>query len=261
MAAALWEPLADWALAEQRRRGRMLVLGLCGPQGSGKSTAAEAMRVRSEACGARTAVLSLDDLYLGRAERARLANSVHPLLTTRGPPGTHNVALGERVLEALAAPGETALPRFDKAADDGGAPTRFVGPADVVIFEGWCVGARPQSDADLSAPVNDLEAEADPNGVWRRFVNSALGGSYQRLFARIDRLVLLRPPAFEVVVGWRREQERALGPRALMTPDQITRFVQHYERLSRWIDRDMPGRADVVVELDAARRVRSVVGL
>ena len=110
--------------------------------------------------GLRAAVLSLDDLYLPLAERRRLAEQVHPLLLTRGVPGTHDVALGLATIESLRGPGETLIPRFDKASDDrlsSDKGTRFAGPADVILFEGWCVGARPQPSEALAQPINDLE--------------------------------------------------------------------------------------------------------
>lgn len=265
----LWRPLADRLVADRRRLGRTVVLGLCGPQGSGKSTGVEVLERLLTERRLATAVLSLDDLYLRRADRGHLADTVHPLLRTRGPPGTHEVALGLHALDALAMPGHAPLPRFDKAVDDrvdAALWQEVATPVDLVLFEGWCVGARPQPEAALAEPINRLEAEEDAEGVWRRYVNTALAGDYQTFFSRIDRLVLLRPPAFEVVAAWRTEQEHKLraarGDGAgVMSDAEVLRFIQHYERLSRWIDLDLPGRADVVATLDAERRVTSVNGL
>lgn len=255
----LWPVLADWIAGEQVRAARPLVIGLCGPQGSGKSTGAEITRSRLEARGLRCAVLGLDDLYLGKSERRRLAEALHPLFATRGPPGTHDVELGLRMLDNLATPGTVRLPRFDKATDDRRPEAEwpgFEGPADVVIFEGWCVGAAPEPDARLTAPVNALEADEDPEGPWRRYANAALAGPYAALFGRLDRLIQLRAPDFSVVADWRIQQERELRTRTGcgMTDEEIRRFVWFYERLTRWIDEEMPGRADVVAQLDAERR-------
>ncbi len=260
---ALWAPLAERALADRRRTGRTIILGLCGPQGSGKSTGAQALQALLREVGARSAILSLDDLYLCKPERALLAAQVHPLFATRGPPATHDVGLGCAVLDALARPGPVRLPRFDKAIDDRAPPEDgpiVDAPVEVVIFEGWCIGARPQPAEALAEPVNVLEAEADRDGVWRRAVNDALAGPYQDLFGRIDILALLRPPSFEAVFGWRLEQEHKLRARSGggMTDGEIARFIQHYERLSRWIAVEAPPRADVVAQLDAARRPLSV---
>jgi D-glycerate 3-kinase len=257
--------LADRIGELVRRKRRPLVVGLCGPQGSGKSTAALAIQGLLQQQALRVAILSLDDLYLTRSERLRLARDVHPLLATRGPPGTHDIALGLQTLADLGSRGPTRLPRFDKASDDRMRVDDWplvIANCDCILFEGWCVGARPQPASALVRPVNDLEASEDAGLVWRTYVNTALAGPYRRLFRRIEYLVLLRPPAFEQVLAWRTEQEHQLlasrnGP-GVMTDDQLARFIQHYERVSRWIDVEMPARADAVIELAADRRATNV---
>jgi D-glycerate 3-kinase len=241
--------------------GAPLVVGVTGPQGSGKSAAAGALALLLRDRELRTAVLSIDDLYLTKAERARLAAEVHPLFAIRGPPGTHDVGLGVEVIESLFHASETAVPRFDKATDDRRARAdwdRVAGPLDVVLFEGWCVGARPQAEAALVEPINELERTRDPDGIWRRYANAALAGPYQTLFGRIGWQALLRAPSFEAVLGWRLEQEHKLRDRtgSGQTDAEIAVFIQHYERLTRHIDAEMPARADAVVQLDEKREVR-----
>jgi D-glycerate 3-kinase len=243
-------------IAEWHSR-KPLVVGLCGAQGSGKSTVSAALA----ACFEAAVTFSIDDLYLGRAARADLARRIHPLLATRGVPGTHDPMLGIEVLNALMRGESVALPRFDKADDDRvpyeNWPVAKAG-CKIVIFEGWCVGARPQRAQDLAAPVNWLEAEEDRDGIWRRFVNDALGGTYQQLFDHIDMLVLMAAPDWETVLGWRIQQEhelRAASPdgNALMDDDAVVRFVSHFERLTRHILAEMPERADLVLQLNATR--------
>lgn len=251
------------AIGRAAAAGRPLVLGLCGAQGSGKSTLAAAIVARCEAQGIRAAILSLDDLYLGKTDRAGLARTVHPLLVTRGVPGTHDVPLGLEVLEAIDRGGPVRLPRFDKAIDDRLPPSVWPllqGPLEVLVFEGWCVGARPQHEAALGSPVNLLEATEDTDGRWRRHVNQALAEPYRQLFDRIDRLMLLAAPGFKVVEGWRCQQEDVLArrrPRAgrVLGRAELARFVSHYERLTRHILAEMPCRADCTVRLSGERRV------
>lgn len=235
----------------------LFVAGICGAQGSGKSTLAAALAERFE----RVAVLSLDDLYRTRAEREALAAEVHPLLLTRGAPGTHDVALGLATIAALERGEAAPMPRFDKAADDRAPISQWPrGPeaTELLILEGWCLGARPQPEAALAEPVNRLEREEDADGVWRRYANDALAGEYQTLFARIDLLTLLAAPSFDCVFGWRKQQEDELRQRTGggMSDEELRRFIQHYERLTRHILAEMPPRADVVVELEADRSVR-----
>lgn len=245
---------------------RPLILGICGSQGSGKSTLAHGL---IETLGVRAATLSLDDLYLGKAARAALARDIHPLLATRGVPLTHDVALGCAILGAVRAGEPVRLPRFDKASDEPLPETQWEaidGPLDLLIFEGWCVGAVAQPAVDLLTPVNDLERTEDPDGLWRRAVNAALAGPYQALFARIDRLVLLAAPGFDVVQGWRMQQEIELrtalaaqgrDPELAMSDAQIARFIQHYERITRATLREMPARADLTLHLYRSRNVIS----
>lgn len=255
------EPLAEDIASHVPAGG--LVVGICGAQGSGKSTLTAVLRKLLEMRGLRVASLSLDDLYLTRGERRELAARIHPLLATRGVPGTHDVELGKALLARLREPGTTMTPVFDKAADDRAEDAAFEGPADVVLFEGWCVGARPQPTTALAEPVNALERDQDADGRWRAYVNAQLAGPYRELFGAIGRLVLLQAPSFEVVLGWRIEQERKLRERLaregrpagqVMTEAQVGAFIQHYERLTRWILAEMPGRADVTVRLDRDRR-------
>lgn len=244
-----------------------LVIGICGAQGSGKSTMSTVLAALLAERGRNVATLSLDDLYLTRAERVALSERTHPLLLTRGIPGTHDIGLGLRTLDALRASGLVRLPRFDKSRDDRLPEEQWPqlqAPADVIVLEGWCVGARPQTPAELAAPINALERDYDPDGTWRRFVNEALAGDYQRLFAQLNMLVLLQAPSFDVVYRWRVEQEHKLRARSgdapssrIMSDEEIARFISHYERLTRHILAEMPSRADVVVSLDAERNPRS----
>jgi D-glycerate 3-kinase len=248
--ANLVEPVLAGRLSAPGRKP--FVLGICGAQGSGKSTVAALLAERLRAEGRNCALLSLDDLYFDGAHRRRLAETVHPLLRTRGVPGTHDPALGLALIDALGRPGTVRLPRFDKGRDEPGTPELHEGRAHVVLFEGWCVGARPQEPGELAEPVNDLERECDPDGSWRGYVNGQLAGPYRALFERIDMLVLLAAPGFDIVADWRIEQERhAGGP---MRDDQVRAFVTHYQRLTEHVLRRGPGWADMTVRLDAERR-------
>lgn len=261
-AAGLIEQAIHTALPAHRRGP--LIVGVCGSQGSGKSTVCKTLTTRFTAAGLKVANLSLDDLYLPLAARMKLSQLVHPLLRTRGVPGTHDTKLGIHTLHDLAHAKEVKLPRFDKARDDRrpeAAWETITGPADLVLFEGWCVGAKPQGLEALTQPVNALEANEDVDGRWRRYVNDALGGEYQRLFAKIDLLVLLAAPSFDVVLKWRIQQEQDLRAQAqgdrsgVMSDAEIARFIQHYERLTKHVLIEMPPRADLVIRLGEDRAV------
>lgn len=253
--ADFYVPMAAWVA--DHVEDRTLVLGLNGAQGTGKSTLARLLQqLLRRVHGIRAAILSLDDLYLTGGERLQRAQTIHPLLATRGVPGTHDVDLGIRVLRCLREGRPIALPRFDKARDERRPAAEWPlweGRCDLVIFEGWCMGARPQRAAELEVPINELERAEDPTGDWRWYVNRELGGHYQALFAELDLLLMMRPPSFDQVYAWREEQEAQLrakgGGSEVMTPAEVRRFVMHFERLTRFMWDEMPGRADAVVYL------------
>ncbi len=257
--ADFYVPMTAWVA--DHVEDATVVLGLNGAQGTGKSTLARLLqRLLDRIHGVRAAILSLDDIYLSGAARLQRANTIHPLLATRGVPGTHDVDLGIRVLRCLREGRPIALPRFDKAKDERHPVAEWPpweGRCDVVIFEGWCVGARPQRADELEAPVNSLERLEDPSVDWRWYVNRELGGHYQALFAELDLLVMLRAPDFDRVYAWREEQEARLratgGGPEVMTPEEVRRFVMHFERLTRFMSEEMPGRADAVVYLGEDR--------
>ena len=247
---------ALWSLPQARP-----VFAIAGLQGTGKSTLAAQMAARAQAQGKRVVVLSLDDLYLTRAERRALAERVHPLLATRGPPGTHDVALGCRLLDALRAGDAVSLPRFDKLADDR-APVEAWEAVDAavdgVIIEGWCLGTPAQDAAALREPINALEREQDAAGVWRNYCNEALHTGYPALWRRFDALWFLQPPNFEVVADWRWQQEESLAHAQGRAPSMdragVRRFVEHFERVSRQALRTLPALADRIIPLDALRQ-------
>lgn len=240
------------------------VLAISGLQGSGKSTLAAQVVGLAQQRGLRAAAVSIDDFYLTRAQRQRLARQVHPLLLTRGPPGTHDLPLAHATLEAITARQPVALPRFDKLADERVREAQWPQchePLDLLVFEGWFLGTPAQADSELDTPLNALEREADADGRWRRWCNQALAGQYPALWQRCDRLWFLQPPDFAVVPRWRWQQEQNLQAaqpeRSSMSRAQLERFVQYYERVSRQALRTLPALADRVVVLDDQRRIVS----
>ncbi|MEJ2088781.1 MAG: hypothetical protein P8Y69_09990, partial [Gammaproteobacteria bacterium] len=234
---------------DEPRKGR--VLGIGGGQGAGKTTLATKLVESLSLVGLTAAALSIDDFYLTRAARQRLAHTVHPLLGTRGVPGTHDVMLAVSVIRALKSGEITTCPRFDKAVDDRAPEGSTLGPdLDVIIFEGWCVGVPPQPAAALDIPANDLERIEDPNGVWRRYVNDRLTEEYPALWALIDDLVYLQVPDMRAVLRWRTQQEAQHPPGRRMDPAALARFGAHYERLTRWMSEELSRTAQLVGFLD-----------
>ena len=257
-------PMVEEVLQQISSHDGPFVIGISGSQGSGKSTLAALIETLLKAMlGLRCVSLSIDDFYLTRAERQQLAESVHPLLATRGVPGTHDVSLAMDTLSALKRSGQVQVPRFDKAVDDRFPKEAWEcvsAPVDVIILEGWCLSIDDQPDATLVQPVNALEADEDSDGVWRTFVNQAIRKNYQTFYNQVDFLVMLKAPCFEKVYEWRQNQEDKLAEKVaqdegreaenrIMSTHELKRFIQHYERITRYGLKTLPEKADVVFQL------------
>jgi D-glycerate 3-kinase len=265
-------PIAQTIVAEARA---CKLVGLSGAQGTGKSTLAALLQtLLVQGFGARTLLISLDDYYLTKAARTELAQLVHPLLVTRGVPGTHEIESLHSTLKAArrATAGEwVELVHFDKATDERRAnTTRHEGPFDIVLLEGWCVGARPQTQDELRAPINALETNEDRDGAFRGYVNAELTGRYSAVWNELDMLLFLAAPDIPAVHAFRQQQEHALQRSAahamaageagtgIMTDSQLERFIAHFERITAHMLSGTPNYADIVVQLDAQRHVEAV---
>ncbi len=283
----LYIPLARFMAARARQiraeRGRAAVFGINGGQGSGKTTINGFLQtLLGEGLGLRSAGFSIDDVYKTYDERQAMARSVHPLFAVRSVAGTHDTRLARATLESLVqatAETRTPIPRFDKMAR-GGEGDRLPeaewpvveGPVDLVIFEGWFVGAGPQPQDALVSPVNDRERLEDPDGAWRTEVNRLLDTDYRALFDRIDDLFVIQVRSMEDVYRNRELQEQhlrreleatrrrgeELGGRGAMTPEQVVAFISLYERTTRQMLRTLPERARVTLYLGDHHRVERV---
>lgn len=240
-------------------RERPPLIAVVGAQGSGKTTLA---RAAAEAFGG--VQISIDDVYLTRAEREAMARDVHPLFLTRGPPGTHDLGLLAGLIRLLTQAGpddETAIPDFDKRGDDRWPEERwrvFRGRPKAILIDAWCLGAVGEDAAALAQPINDLERDRDSDGRWRAAVNAFVTGPYADFTALFDAVLFLRAPGFEVVLDWRSQQEAdLLGVAPADLPEaeraRLAGFIQYFERITR---RMLAGgvRPDVVVSLDRNRR-------
>ena len=230
-----------------------IVLSVSGAPGTGKTTLAnELARAFKQFFGINSAIVSLDDFYLSRAEREELAESIHPLAITRGPPGTHDVERLIDVIKKLRTNLSARAPVFNKALDERVEETRLLKPAGIIICEGWFWGAIAEPVSALVNPVNRLEEKQDHRGVWRKWVNSQIV-RYKEAFIS-DISIHLRAPSPEASLEWRKLQEEENLAASAENESNINlnveRFLSHFERLVRWIDKDLPGRVDIEIFLD-----------
>ena len=144
-------PISFW-IAKKVEKKKPFFLGLSGGQGSGKTTISSIISIiLNKYFKLNVFKISIDDFYKTRKKRLELSKKVHPLLMVRGVPGTHDINImldffkrtKEKKFKSI------KLPRFNKATDDRYNKKLWYSVKrrpDVIIFEGWCVGAKAEQN-------------------------------------------------------------------------------------------------------------------
>lgn len=263
-----YQPLAEQIFSRFTQHDDAFFVGINGCQGSGKSTLTDYLaEYLTTTYQLTTVVMSLDDFYLTGAKRQQLAREVHPLLATRGVPGTHDIAALKQTLKQLKTKQtDFTIPRFNKATDEPYPESQWPiikKPVDIILLEGWCWGVEPQSEEQLKLPINELELQHDVSGEWRNYVNQQLKDAYVPLYKTMDFWLALQAPSFDCVYKWRVEQEKKLQARnfgladsKVMTPEEVLGFTQYFQRLSVQSCNTISQSADEIFYLDYARKIK-----
>ena len=247
------------------RKKKIKIIGLTGGQGAGKSTITQIIKLIFEIkYNFNVTFFSIDDFYKTLRERETLSKKVHPMFKTRGVPGTHDTKLLSKIFNDLSKKNfkSVYVPRFDKSIDDRFPKSKWQkisNKPDLIIFEGWCVGAKAQTKKQLLKPINILEKKNDSKLVWRTKVNNELNNNYRKIFSKIDCLVFLKVPNFECVYKWRLLQENKLKltskGKKIMSPKQVREFIMYYERITKQMLEDLSKNAYAVLSLDKKHRL------
>lgn len=262
-----YKPLADRIFNKFENKKQPYFVGINGCQGSGKSTLTDYIaEYLIDQYQVNVVVMSLDDFYYSSEKRNELAQNIHPLLATRGVPGTHDIAALAQVINQLKAQEiGFSIPKFDKATDEPFAKDLWYSiekPVDIILIEGWCWGVKSQTAEQLQKPINELELQHDADGVWRNYVNQQLESLYEPLYKNMDFWLALQAPSFDCVYKWRLEQEQKLEARNLgltnskiMTPAEILNFTQYFQRLSVQGCNSISHSADTIFQLSPDRSI------
>ena len=261
-------PLAEWIYSIYQKDNKIKLIGLSGGQGAGKSTITKILKfILKTNYKLKLCIFSIDDFYKTRKERKKMSKIIHPLFLTRGVPGTHDLRLLNKTLKNLKKKSfkTTFIPRFDKSTDDRKKKsqwTKVKKAPNIIIFEGWCVGARHQNNVVLKKPLNFIEKKLDPDLKWRKKVNNELGKSYKKLFGKIDKLVYLKAPSFNHIFDWRLLQEQKLKltskNKKIMSKTEIKEFIMFYERITKQMMKDFTKISDLTIFLDKNHRSRKM---
>ena len=261
-------PISKMIKQEYLKKKKTKVIGLTGGQGTGKSTISNILKIiLKEAYKLETVIFSIDDFYKTFNERKEMSQRISSLFLTRGVPGTHDTKMLLNCIKNLKGNKfkKLNIPKFDKSIDDRLSKNKWMKvkkKPNIVIFEGWCVGATAQKKKDLNYPINKLEKLKDKKKIWRKRVNLELSKNYKKIFNLVDKLIFLKVPSFKYVYKWRTLQEKKLRITSkgnkTMTDKQIKNFIMYYERITKHMLKTLPKVADTVISIDAKHRLKSI---
>ena len=235
---------------------------IAGSQGSGKSTLSLIIKKYFQKFYSKNVViLSIDDFYLSSYQRKKLAKKFKTnLFETRGVPGTHNFKLLYETIDQLRSNKFPVYsPTFDKVTDNTKKYKRKICRADLIILEGWCVGSKTIDTKYLNQNINELEKNKDQNLIWRTAYNNFLD-DYQKIFNKFNYYVFIKLPNWENVINWKYKQELAL--RSLSNDNKLkkrlSKFIQYYEKLSKWMSMTTPSYCNVLISLDKNQSIKNI---
>ena len=263
-------PVSFW-IEKRVNKKKPLIIGLAGGQGSGKTTISSILTlILQKYFKLNVFKVSIDDFYKTRKDRKSLSKNKHPLLMTRGVPGTHDIDLMLSFFKKIKDKNFKSLqiPTFNKAIDDRCSKNlwhKIKTKPDVVIFEGWCVGARPQLNSQLKKPVNSLEKVYDQRVKWRVHVNNQLKTKYKTLFNQLDGLLYLKAKNFNLLREWRLKQERKLWVQTknkknlkIMSSGDVINFMQTYQRITQQMFKDAVKSSSIIMNLNSNHQIQSI---
>ena len=262
-------PLCFW-ISKKSENKRPYFVGLAGGQGTGKTTISSLIRIiLIKYFRLNVFRISIDDFYKTRKERINLSKRVHPMLLTRGVPGTHDINMMLNFFKNSKSKKfkRLKLPTFNKAIDDRFNKKKWYDlkkRPDVIIFEGWCVGAKSEKDSTLKKTINSMEKAKDQKQIWRKYVNNQLKSKYKNLYSQLNCLVYLKAKNFSLLQKWRMKQERKLWVKSkvkskIMSRGDVLNFMQTYQRITQNMFRNMPKYASVIFNLNSNHQIKSAV--
>ena len=261
-------PLSEWIYSIYKKDKKTKIIGLSGGQGAGKSTITGVLKlILKKKYKLNLCVFSIDDFYKTKNERKIMSKNIHPLFLTRGVPGTHDLKLANKTLKNLKKKNfKTVLvPRFDKSIDDRFQKRKWQKiktRPNIIIFEGWCLGAKHQRNSEVKKPINIIERKYDAKYKWRKKVNKYLKNQYKKIFNKIDKLIYLKAPNFEQIYKWRLLQEEKLKltskSKKTMSKSKVREFIMFYERITKQMMRDFAKISDLTIFLDKSHRSKKM---
>ncbi|REK44355.1 MAG: uridine kinase, partial [Proteobacteria bacterium] len=247
-------------------------VGLAGGQGTGKTTISSLISIILKKYFKKNVFrVSIDDFYKTRKDRSKLSKSIHPMLMTRGVPGTHDLKLMQTFFKNVKQKSFRSIkvPKFDKSIDDRYPKKNWYNinkKPDIIIFEGWCVGAKAEENKSLLKSINEMEKNRDKKLIWRKYVNAQLKTNYKKLYSQLNSLVYLKAKDFSLLQKWRLKQENKLklknkknSKNKIMNKNEVLEFMQTYQRVTENMFKKAPKYASIIMNLNSNHIIKTAV--
>jgi len=264
-------PLCFW-ISKKADKKKPYFVGLAGGQGTGKTTISSLIKIiLIKYFKLKVFRISIDDFYKTRKERVTMSKRIHPMFLTRGVPGTHDINMMLSFFKKIKSKKfkRLKLPTFNKAIDDRFSEKYWYdlkNKPDVIIFEGWCVGAKSEKNNTLKKTINSMESVKDQKQIWRNFVNQQLNSKYKNLYSQLNCLIYLKAKNFSLLQKWRLKQERKLLIKSkknlkskIMNTEDVLDFMQTYQRITQNMFKNMPKYASIIFNLNSYHQIKSAV--
>ena len=266
----IYIPLCFWIENQYLKNRKTLFLGFSGGQGAGKTTISKILKIILKNYFRRAIqIISIDDFYKTLKERKRMSVNIHQMFKTRGVPGTHDINLIKKFFNFIKKKKFKSfkIPKFGKNIDDRLKKKDWIHVKkrpDIVIFEGWCVGAQHQPQSIIKKPINILEKYQDKNMIWRQYVNKKLKTEYKNIFEKIDHIIFAKVPDYKMVFKWRLLQEKKLKKNSnfnkkTMSYKEIKEFIMYYQRITLQMIKDLSKSASVVMLLKKNHEIKKII--
>ena len=241
-------PACFW-ISSKAKSKHPFILGLVGGQGTGKTTTSSILEIiLKKYFKLNVFKISIDDFYKTRKERLNLSKKIHPLLMTRGVPGTHDINIMLDFFKKSKSRNfkPFKLPKFNKAIDDRCKKNQWY---------------------TLKKSINSMEKSKDTKLIWRKYVNNELKSKYKKLYDQLDCLIYLKAQSFSLLQKWRLIQEKKLWLKnknkktknKIMTKEDVLSFMQTYQRVTQNMFKFAPKYASIIFNLNSDHQIKSAI--
>ena len=79
----------------------------------------------------------------------------------------------------------------------------------------------------------------------------------------LNKIIYIQTPSFRYVLKWRNAQEKTNASKSnnknFMNKENLIKFIQHYEKLTKWMMQTMPIKTDILIKIDSNQKIKKLL--